>query len=1198
MQERILGRGTLDFEEYSAGVQLTLWAFTHDEPGRVAVSVAQGWVDIFVPGPHSQDARQEAVDVKNDQGWVVGVIARFLSLALGCLAVVSAFAPRAVAQEYLFNQLNLPADSNPRGVATADFNNDGRPDLAVVNQGSDNVSVLLGQASGIFEAATNYATGSGPYAIVAGDFNNDGNQDLAIANLFDNTVSILLGNGNGTFTLHSSPAVGQLPVALVAGDFNNDGKLDLAVTNMAGNSVSALSGKGDGTFQTQVVYPLASNAEPRAIVAGFFNSDNNLDLAVANNGTNNLSILLGSSSGTFTVQSTQPATGNEPIWIATADFNGDHIADLAVANNFDNTVSVLLGNGNGTFQTQTKSNVGSSPDYVWAGPLTSNGVADIVTANEGANTISVLIGTGAGTFQTHQDYNTGDFPYAMASADFNGDGVPDFAISNTLSNNVTVLIGDGDGTFSERKVTTTGLSGPDGVAVGSLKGDGNLDAAVANVSSNSVAVLFGNGDGTFTAGPSLTTGTGPSGVVIGDFNGDGIMDIATANEANSVSVMLGAGGGTFDSHVDYSTGNLGTVTVGVGLAAADVNLDGKLDLVATNSNANTVSVLLGNGDGTFKAHKDYAVGTTPVAVAIADFNGDGKPDLAVANSIGNTISVLLGTGTGSFSTQTPYIVGYDPLGIAVGDFNNDKIQDIATANSGGGSLAILLGNGDGTFQNHTNFGVPGANGLALGDFNGDGKLDAVLTSSSGTASVVLGNGNGTFMAHEDYTLGTKPSAVATGTFDTAGGLDFIATSFGSNAAAVFLNLPVIALYPTTFNFGTVNVGQMSSQNLTITNSSGTPLNISSLKTTGDFSDNAENCVASLLPGASCTAIITFSPTQAGMRTGTATVTDNSPSNPQVLSLTGTGQGGVSLTPTSLTFTGVAVGTTSAPQTLTLTNNGTTSITISSIVASPNPPFAYSSTTCGSSLGAGASCTISVTFTPQNTQLASGTLSVTDTGAGSPQTSSLSGTGLGPVASLSPTSLTFGDVVTGHTSPSQTVVLSNTGNATLNISSVTVSQQYGVQSQCGTTLSAGATCNILVAFRPTMIGLVTGTLTVTDNAPGSPQTASLTGYGTVVQLSPSSLNFGTVTVGQSSSPMNITLTNKGSNQSLSITGIISTDPTDFPETNNCPSSLGAGLSCTITVTFTPQTTGLLSAQIQVSDSGGGSPQTAALSGTGQ
>jgi len=1140
-----------------------------------------------------------------------GRVGRSISRALLCLAAATALFPHAFAQQYLLNRLDFAVGSDPRGTATADFNNDGRPDLAVVNEASNSVSVLIGQTSGSFGSASNYATGTGPYGIVAGDFNNDGKQDLAITNVFDNTVSILLGNGNGTFTIKSVPSVGSLPVAIVAGDFNNDGKLDLAVPNLAGNSVSVLLGNGDGTFQNQATYALPANSEPRAIVAGFFNSDGNLDLVVADNGTNLLSILLGSSSGTFTVQSTQPATGNQPFWIATGDFNGDHIVDLAVANSFDDTVSVLLGNGNGTFQSQVIFNVGVSPDYIWAGNLTMSGPADIVTANGGSNTISVLIGTGSGdfgnnSFQNHQDYATGGFPYSLVGADFNGDGIPDFAISNTVSNTATILLGDGDGTFTERKVTSTGLA-PEGVATGNLNGDSNLDAAVADSTANSVSILLGNGDGTFTAGATLTTGLGPSGVVIADFNGDGILDVATANaSANTVSVMLGTGGGSFQTHMDFATG-----ASPAGLAAADVNNDGHIDLITANSAANTISVLIGSGSGTFNAHQDYAVGTMPVAVAVADFNKDGNQDLAVANSIGNTISVLLGNGTGTYTTpQTAYIVGYDPLGIAVGDMNNDSKLDIVTANGGGGSVAVLLGNGDGTFQKHVNFSVPGANNLALGDFNGDGKLDVVVTSSQtididndtstvtvGVASVLLGSAGGTLQPHIDYGLGTKPFAVASGNFDTAGGLDFITTVLGSNAVAVFVNLPAIGLYPPSFNFETVGVGQQSTQTLTITNSGATALSISSITTTGDYSENAENCVTTLQQGASCTAMITFAPTQSGTRTGTASINDNAPASPQVLSLTGVGQSsGVTLSPTSLDFGSISVGTSSSPMPVTATNNGGVTVTITSITTTSQ----YTQTNnCGGSIGAGQSCTINVTFTPSQEGTVNGTLTVNDSANNSPQTATLTGVGLGPVAQLVPTSINFGDELINTTSPTQTVTLTNTGNATLNITNVSISTAFKLQNNCGTTLTAGSNCTMLVAFKPTSVGSFSGTLSVTDNAPGSPQTVSLSGFGTLVTLSPSSLNFGTVNVGQSSTPQSITVTNKSTNLPLSITGINigGANPQDFSQTNNCPASLPAQSSCTVMVTFTPLVTGSLTAQLQVSDNGGGSPQTASLSGTG-
>src|SRR6266700_2921229 len=247
-------------------------------------------------------------------------------------------------------------------------------------------------------------------------------------------------------------------------------------------------------------------------------------------------------------------------------------------------------------------------------------------------------------------------------------------------------------------------NGPSGIAVGDFNGDGKLDLAVANYGDNSFSVLLGNGDGTFQPPRTLPIGTHPALVAVGDFNGDGKPDLAISSVGdNTVSVLLGNGDGTF----------LAPQVTPVGLnpwyfAVGDFNGDGKLDLAVadygcpldcTSSPSNTVTVLLGNGNGTFLPGPSLTVGNGPAGVAVGDFNGDGKPDLAVANLNDNTLSILLGNGDGTFQApQTFAGVGTKPYFVAVGDFNRDGKPDLVITNHLGNTVTVLLGNGDGTFH--------------------------------------------------------------------------------------------------------------------------------------------------------------------------------------------------------------------------------------------------------------------------------------------------------------------------------------------------------------------------------------------------------------------------------------------------------------------------------------------------------------------
>jgi hypothetical protein len=309
---------------------------------------------------------------------------------------------------------------------------------------------------------------------------------------------------------------------------------------------------------------------------------------------------------------------------------------------------------------------------------------------------------------------------------------------------------------------------------------------------------------------------------------------------------------------------------------------------------------------------------------------------------------------------------------------------------------------------------------------------------------------------------------------------------------------------------------------------------------------------------------------------------------------------VGLSP-GLNFGYQADGTTSAPQIMTLTNTGNTNLTVSNVaITGPNSGDFAQTNNCVTVSPQG-TCSITVTFTPSISGAETADVSITDNAPNSPQLGSLTGDGIGngPAAVFSPSSLTFGSQLIGTSSPTQSVVLTNIGNAALAVSNISASAGFSQTNNCGSSVAAGASCTINVVFRPTKLNVTTGSVSVKDNAAGSPQTASLTGTGTYVTLSPGTLNFGTVTVGQASTPQVATFTNGAKFalpiKSLSITG---TNLSDFTETNTCQPSVAAGASCSITVTFTPTASGLRTADVSIADGGGGSPQTVALNGTGQ
>jgi hypothetical protein len=361
-----------------------------------------------------------------------------------------------------------------------------------------------------------------------------------------------------------------------------------------------------------------------------------------------------------------------------------------------------------------------------------------------------------------------------------------------------------------------------------------------------------------------------------------------------------------------------------------------------------------------------------------------------------------------------------------------------------------------------------------------------------------------------------------------------------------------------------------------------------------------NCGISLPAGGSCQIGVTFTPADPGLQNGTLTINDSGAGSPQIAPLSGTGtQPAVTLSPPSLNFGNQTVGITSPPQVSTLTNTGDAKLTITSVrVTGANPRNFAETNDCGTSIPAGGSCNITVTFTPSATGTRTAALSITDNARNSPQTLPLSGVGILPALTFSPTSLIFPNQVVFTSSPAQQVTLTNSGAGVLKINHISVTSPFRQTNNCSSSLNPGANCIMSVKFHPTTKGGFQGTVSVTDNAPGSPQKLPLTGTGTFVQLVPTKLNFGTQPLGTRSLAKKITLTNKGSvTLNISSVTITGTNARDFAETNTCGKGVAAGASCFIKVTFKPLVKGKRTADVSVYDNGGGSPQKVKLSGTG-
>jgi hypothetical protein len=876
----------------------------------------------------------------------------------------------------------------PASVTVADVNGDGKPDLIVANLNSNTVSVLLnttapGAATPSFATQKTFAVGGGPLAVAAADLNGDGKADLIVANGNDNTVSVLLnttapGAATPSFAAQKTFAVGSGPIAVATADLNGDGKSDLIVANGNDNTVSVLldttaPGATTPSFATQQTF--AVGFLPQSVTAADLNGDGKPDLIVANEGGNTVSVLLnvtapGSATASFASQQAF-GTGTEPIAVVAADVNGDGKPDLIVANLNDDTASVLLnttapGAATPSFATQQIFATGTEPFSVVATSVNSDGKSDLVFANLGDDTVSVLLNTSpapattfdSNSFATQQSFAVGNNPLSQTTADLNGDGQSDLIVTNENDNTVSVL----------RNTTAPGAVAP-----------------------------------SFATQQTFATGNEPHSVTTADINGDGKPDLVVANyNDNTVSVMLNttAPGATTLTFATQQTFGVGSGPYSV--MTADVNGDGRPDLVVTNFNGDTVSVLLnttapGAATPSFATQQTFTTGLEPASVTASDINGDGRPDLIVANFNSNTVSVLLnttapGAATPSFATQQTFATGVEPVSVRASDVNLDGRPDLIVANEGDHTVSVLLnttapGAVTPSFATQQTFDTGiGPASVTTADIDCDGKLDLIVANmSDNTVSVLLnttapGAAVASFDPQQAFATGSGPVAAAALDLNGDGKADLIVAN-SANTVSVLLN----ALYATTLSgspaTGTIHYGAptatptftatpTATATATVT-ATDTPT-ATSTATATDTATSTATVTATATPTATDTATSTATATATDTATSTATETATATATPTATA-TATSTATATDTPTA-TATTTATATATPTPTATATDTATSTSTATATATDT----ATATATATATVTATATSTATATATPTATATATATATPTTT----------------------------------------------------------------------------------------------------------------------------------------------------------------------------------------------------------------------------
>ena len=693
------------------------------------------------------------------------------------------------------------------GACSADFNRDGRPDLAIST--SAFTQILTGNGDGTYGASL--ASVPPPGACVTGDVNRDGNPDLLVTTPVG-ALNEFLGNGIGVAGGGTGISGYQLFRRSLTADLNRDGFLDL-VLNPGTANVAIFLATGPGTWPASPTL-YAVPGIPRDIAIDDLDRDGDPDIVVA---TDAGAGVLRNDNGGFVLASTP--IPNPSTSVAIGDFDRNGTIDFATRFQKPPGTSEGIGifHGSGAVYTlgEVISTAGRGGKYLDSWDVNSDGILDLVTEDVNENStaepvaVSVLLGNASGSFGSRTSFLVGGIKGSSGSLymnrmDADVDGQPDLIGATFDSDppstlNATSILRAQPNAWAAAyggHVEYGAFGGARGVAVADVNKDGSLDFGVVCEATDRIMMWMGAGSGGFNPGTDYGSSPHPTDIAFADLDRDGLLDLITvaAGGSQKVSVRRGNGGGSFGGRMDFTPGNSNGEDH---LAIADVNRDGILDVVTAGS-GNECHVLLGDGSAAFNPVTYIYSASTVHRAKLADMNRDGILDLVSTNGTGNGVEVAMGTGTGTFGSPTVTTIGLETGPLAIADFDRDGIPDVAVATmDASDGVRIMHGTGTGSFTTFQAFTVSDTpSDLVAADLNGDNFPDLVMTSlDTARINVMRGNGTGGIYDLVPYFTDSKPAGVALGDFNRDGKLDVVTACSDFGRASVLLNSGIVTAAP-------------------------------------------------------------------------------------------------------------------------------------------------------------------------------------------------------------------------------------------------------------------------------------------------------------------------------------------------------------------------------------------------------------------